>query len=486
MGATPGMVNMISPEGISGSVPASAVPTALADGHKLGIHVYLKDGTSGIIPHDQLGAALKDGATYSPGTASDPAIPHGLMQSLVAPIPQLARGLYHNVVDAPRDANEAAIAGTTPQSGMLAQALGHIGLGGYRTLIAPSVDNAKAAYADAQSPNLSNRLAAGSEAIGAIPILGPGVDAGKNIVSQYLSGDRSGAVGSTLGNLGAAGLTAATIGKFTKPTPTNLTTAETASRGVAKSVLPKEGDFNAFTDALQREKGNVDQFASQQGMTTRTPLDTSIAARQSADSLGDFYRDKLLGPVADQSVPVPAKFDQVGSTAPSGSQYATLRQIDQRINDLNDIIRPARNNATQGATATDLANLQQVVAEHDSLVNILHNKLGAAAGVDPSVIAGVRQSIGARAELADQLGASANRSTLKAGQVDRTGSSISKPTVASTIIDAINKLRGGPEAIANRSFQKAYPSLDVPSNIGNPATIEELRSPGIAQYFSKR
>ena len=275
------------------------------------------------------------------------------------------------------------------------------------------------------------------------------MDAGKAVISQYLAGDRAGAAGSLIGNLGMAGATGALGDEFTSKPTTNYSPEYGAARRVARAVLPKEGDFNAYVDALQREQGNVEQYAAQNGLSTGTPLNMSIAARESANDLGSFYRTKLLGPNADKQVPVPSNYDSVGASpsgnppASSGSRYATLGDIDQRINDLNDIIRPARSNATQGATATDLANLQAIVKEHDALVNILHNQLGSATGLDPNVIAGIRQSLGARNQLADQTLAGANRTTLTAGKMARGASPIKGTTVTQAALDLVNRMRGG-------------------------------------------
>lgn len=482
----------IRPDGTPTLVDRTHAQDAVNSGYKPAMRLARPDGSQTTVAFDDLHHAL-DAGYKQIGDAQQPQPddqPHGFVQSLVAPIPQMAKGLYHNFADAPRDSGEQAIKGTSPDSGMMARALGQFGLGGYRTLLAPAVANAKAAIQDARSPYLSNRLASASEAIGAIPVIGQGVDAGKGIISQYLSGDHSGAAGSVLGNLGAAGLTAATIGGVKSrlgPTPTNLTPAEIAARNVAKSILPKEGDFNSLTDVLQREKGNVEQYAGKNGLTTRTPLDTGVAARSSANDLNSFYNEKLLAPHATEQVPVPMNFEDVGSRSINGSRYANLGQINARVGQLNDLLRAGQNNATVGQTMTDLAKMADLQAEKTALTDILHNKLGELNGLDPNAVAGIRQSVGARYELADQLQSGANRTTLKAGQADRTGSTISKPTVTSTAIDAYNRIvRGGPEKIANRAFQKTYPQLDVPAGVGNPASLEELKASGISQYLKRR
>lgn len=451
------MVTVLDPNGNPGDVPAANVPAALAAGGKLGIHVYAPDGTPGYVPHDKLGDALKAGATYAPAsqTQDSPSLlAPGQESGAVSRVGEFLRGaIAAPVTSLLHPINSIASMGSQAMTGSTP----------YGTpFIAPTGNKTRDEANQNMIQNNQNQV----------------LNQTNDAIMNHPAYTAGGAISMALLGKG--------LGSLAEGTPTNITPEYGAARSIAKAVLPKDAEFNSYVDALQKEKGNVEQYAAQNGLTTRTPLDMSVAAGKSADALGDFYRSNILGPNADQQVPVPPRFDQVGSQAPSGSRYASLGDIDKRIGELNDIIRPARLNATQGATATDLNNLRDVVAEHDALVNILHNKLGAATNLDPSVIAGVRQSLGARNQLADQTLAGANRTTLQEGRIDRGVSTVKTPSVGGLVLDAINKLRGGPEAIANRVYRNAYPKLDVPANIGNPASLDELKGSNIADYLSGR
>lgn len=426
-------VTMIAPDGSIGDVPSTNVNAAMAAGGKLGIHVYAPDGTPGYVPHDRLGDALKAGATYSPAAASaQNDAPHGLLQSLVAPIPLAAKTIYHNVVDAPRDSSEAAIAGTTTQSGIIAQALGHIGLGGYRTLIAPAISSGRAAIQDAQSPNLSNRLAAGSEALGAIPGIGQGIDAGKSAISQYLSGDRTGALGSVLGNVGAAGLTD-TATRSLNPGETavpgqNFTPAQAsamsglAARATAmgKGFFPKDATAGALSDIRQAAADNPELT---QAATGSVSPENSLGAvqqliKRSSQNL-ELQHQAVLGAVRNAPFDPSAVQSAVSGSLPASldgfapSDRAALDELSNRLgtvktlqgaNDLrqylnNETSPSYRQNAIAAGRSSTVDSALQAAA--DAHRNAFYDQLSNATGVDMS---GLKQRQGSHMALQEALG----------------------------------------------------------------------------------
>ena len=198
---------MIGPDGTPALIPHENVQAAANAGAKPAIKLYGPDGSPAYVPLANLGDALKAGAKtegqFQQGNQGPSDSPKGFVQSLVAPIPQAAKGLYHAFTDEPTTPAEAAAKGTDPDSGLIARTLGQIGLGGYRTLVAPSIAAEKTAEGSVQS---GHPLQAVSEAAEGIPLVGSGVTAGRQAISQYLSGDKSGAGGSVIGNLVAGGL----------------------------------------------------------------------------------------------------------------------------------------------------------------------------------------------------------------------------------------------------------------------------------------
>lgn len=449
------MVTVLDPNGNPGDVPAANVPAALAAGGKLGIHVYAPDGTPGYVAHDKLGDALKAGATYSPAAAANADQPHGLIQSLVAPIPLAAKTLYHNVMDAPRDPNEQAIKGTSPDSGIMARALGQIGLGGYRTILAPSIANAKAAVQDAQSPNLSNRLASGSEALGAIPILGQGIDAGKSVISQYLSGDKSGAVGSAIGNVGTAGLTdAMTQGLFPKPVAGTLSPLERASVAVTKAVNPQGIAFRGYRQAIADQGVNVLDYAKRNGLPITDARDFGKAASLAAQETQNHYTGNVLGPHVDTPVSLTGVATELGDSA-------SLGDINQRVNNITQDLRAGQRKATPGQTASALSgdDIRTMQAEHGGLTDILHRSLGDLNQMDPTDIANLRQRAGQMRTIAGETEGGADSLSGTTGKSE-VGAGPGLPTSSHGVVDAlIKKLQGGPEAIASRNVVKALRGL---------------------------
>jgi hypothetical protein len=473
----------IRPDGTPTLVDRAHSQDAVNSGYKPAMRLARPDGSQTTVAFDDLHHALAAGYKQI-GDNSDASVPDpnqaGVVGSLVrglkgfgSAVEGAAQGLYHV-------AGDPAVEGH-PLANALAMASGVPQLS--RLLVKPQIQQGQQAAQDFHQGNVSQGIGHSLAAVtpGAGPLAAGLVD---STVPDIASGNYAGAAGKVAGTLATAELARRAVNAAI-PTPTNLTPEQIAARQVAKAVLPREGDFDSLTNALQREKGNVEQYSADKGLTTRTPIDTSVAARESANDLNGLYTNQILAPHATAEVPIPINFNEVGTAAPSGLRTATLGQIDSRVEFLNDLLRKARNNPTPGQTMTDIAQMADKQAEASALTDILHNKLGQLSGIDPAAIAGVRQSVGARYELADQLGASGNRSTLSAGRQAATGSTISKPTAASLVIDTINRMRGGPEAIAARNFSKAYPKLNVPPTIGNPASIGELQGASLANAFRK-
>lgn len=478
-------VTMIAPDGSIGDVPSTNVNAAMAAGGKLGIHVYAPDGTPGYVPHDRLGDALKAGATYSPAATQSQNDPKGFTQSLLNSSPAgMVRGLVGSFVQGPQNPQEAAIKGTTPDSGIVARTLGQIGLGGYRNLIAPSIASGKAAIQDAQSPNLSDRLASGSEALSAVPIVGQGINAGKSVLQQYLSGDKAGALGSAIGNVGTAGMTAALGGEALKPQTTGtLSPLERASVAVTKAVNPQGMAFRGYRQAIADQGVNVLDFAKQNGLPITDARDFGKAASLAAKETQDHYTNNVLGPHVNTPVDLSGVSTDLGDSA-------TLGDVNQRVNNITQDLRAGQRKATPGQTASALSgdDIRGLQTEQGGLTDILHRSLGDLNQMHPLDISNLRQRAGQMRTIAGETEGASDALSGSSGKAE-VGAGSGLPTSSKGAIDSIlSKLQGGPETIASRNVLNALRTLrDVPDapRSGLPAAYPQSTiAPSVADQIN--
>lgn len=91
----------------------------------------------------------------------------------------IVAGPYHALTDAPRNPQEAAEMGTTPDGGAIATGLGHIGLAGARMLVNPTADALKALPSSKNATDVMNHLT------DAVPIAGPWARSIENDAAQH-------------------------------------------------------------------------------------------------------------------------------------------------------------------------------------------------------------------------------------------------------------------------------------------------------------
>ena len=96
----------------------------------------------------------------------------------------------------------------------------------------------------------------------------------------------------------------------------------------------------------------------------------------------DFYDQHILGPSTDRPVSVQG-MDYQGET--NGNGKATLGQIDTRLGKINDLLRPAYDKASSGAsmTALERSGLQD---EANALRTTLYSELSKDTGMTPDAI----------------------------------------------------------------------------------------------------
>lgn len=454
-------IPMVAPDGTPGMVDSESAQDAVSQGYRPGLHVTAPNGDRGIVKFTDLKEAMTQGykpaladnsATPQPG---DPSLdqPKGFMQSITAPIPMMARGLYHSVADAPRDAGEAAIAGTTPQSGMVARALGRIGLAGYRNLIAPSIDAETAAEASVKAGHPWQAL---GQAAQGLPLVGGLFSAGAQAVNQFQNGDKSGALGTVIGNA----LPAYALGRLMKGEAPALKSAlspdEISARGVTKAVNPTTAAWPDYLRSAQSQIGNVQDYAARNGIAINNAADLSKVAGLAKDAAKAHYEENMLGPNADVQQPV------------TEGRYAgtsqSLRTINDRIGDINNEMRSAFRKPTPGQTMGALSGPsdEELLAEHGHLADILHNSLGDLTGLDPRDIAGTRTRIGQLGTLQGETQGAANMITSTAGRQE-VGAGGNFPTSKAAILDRlISKIPGfDVESIAGKKLRDALSASTI-------------------------
>ena len=126
-------------------------------------------------------------------------------------------------------------------------------------------------------------------------------------------------------------------------------------------------------------------------------------------------------------------------------------------------MNPSYGFANPGDVATSLAKtpMETLQAEHSALVPLLHDSLSEATGIPSEQIGSLRQSFGSLKNLGDLITEARAGRTGKVGLANEStgGSSIPRPSLIPFVDQAVDALRGGRNAIADRSFQKAWGNL---------------------------
>jgi hypothetical protein len=295
----------------------------------------------------------------------------------------------------------------------------------------------------------------------------PTDEAGQHPVQTALqTGEAFAGQAGALGGPKLAGDLASQVGRYVRPTSSPLIVPQTemAARNLATAILPATKDSTNFIQAAQQEVPNVLDYAKRTGNPLNTQLEFSKAAQGYAQEVRSLYQDKILGPVADQSVKTTGTgFGSRTGEGPDTS--ATLGNIDQRITSINTQLDKPSLNADDARRA--LASQTDLQSEAARLRVILHQNLSASSGLPPDQIADLRQRVGRSYELANDTNAAVTARMQSAGAADL------KPVKVGEIPGrAINLLRGGPVPIADRAFQNAianFPGQAQPLPAVTPA-----------------
>lgn len=230
--------------------------------------------------------------------------------------------------------------------------------------------------------------------------------------------------------------------------------AERASLPGAEVFAPHEYAANQITKAVNpaypveyarsvaNQGGNIIDYAKRSGIPLTSQGAWEKAATGMADEASTHY--KVLRDA------VPGKH----SVGPTFGDRMTIGEIDKRVSDLNDALRPAYQTNSSGDMLTSLNQKAAMVAEKNHLTEILHEKIGEAHGISSDDVGALRQRVGQARDIADQTRARRFERANSAGRKnegDKTG------TMGKTglLREGVNVVRGGAEKIADKSITKA-------------------------------
>lgn len=223
---------------------------------------------------------------------------------------------------------------------------------------------------------------------------------------------------------------------------------------LAKVIRPPGGISHGFEQDLATNMPLIRAFAKEQGNPLHSQWEGATAARGLAQKGLEHFNTKFLDPNAARSVPLSEIPDYQGN---SSEGMTSVGDINKRLSDINDMLRPSGNAKTMGAEMTAQQRLG-LGNEAGRLRQILYSKLGESSGVAPEQIKGMREGYGQQFGIADTIDA-ARRARL--GQIGAGEEGSTTPLDKAGILQkAFTKLRGGQQYLADSNFRKAVGKFD--------------------------
>ena len=242
-------------------------------------------------------------------------------------------------------------------------------------------------------------------------------------------------------------------------------------------------------ESAAQEIPDARAYAQRVGMPINGKLDLAKAMKERAAEIQSHFSDRLLKPhVADvNAVPEEYKGERTGGK----HSQATLGAINDRVNTINQKLKPNYRVPLAMKTAEMNAIDEALIAEKEKLTDILHGRLGDLHGLAPEDIASVRQRAGKLRSMAQEMKISGTNDTLAAGRQTAGGgitgighAGIADRAVglagraakggpggaAAGVIDALS----GPEVTGNRMIKGV---LDDPAFAPKEAPLPEPRTP---------
>jgi hypothetical protein len=268
------------------------------------------------------------------------------------------------------------------------------------------------------------------------------------------------------------------------PQSQSLAADTSAARNLSRALVVSPQAAPNFIRAATDEAGTITDFAQKNNLPINSKVDFANAAKATADTVQQHFQENILGPNADTVTRVPPNYRgvtsgggmKIGETPTTTPPTATLGDINDRINAINQELNP---NFRKGlASQTSAANVSdaELIAEKGKLTSILHNRLADATGLEPSDIADVRQQAGKLRTIADEAQLSANQDTAAAGKQAMGATTSAVGTKVGLIDRAMQKVQGGPEVIGNRQIISALKKVTP-----NPMQLPQPKISGATQ-----
>lgn len=291
-----------------------------------------------------------------------------------------------------------------------------------------------------------------------------------NVAGGIMGGEATG--GLIRGGIGAASNVAERVGGYTSPV---IDPALQNASQLARSIRPQGGITHGFEQDLATNMPLIKAFAKESGNPLHSQWEGATAARGLAQKGLEHFNTKFLEPNATRAVPVSDIPDYQGT---SSEGTTTIRDINKRLSDINDMLRPSGNAKTMGAEMTAQQRLG-LGNEAGKLRQILYDKISEGSGVGPEQIKGMREGYGQQFGIADTIDA-ARRARL--GQIGAAEEGSSVPLSKSGILEkALTKVRGGQQYLADRNFRSAASGFEP-----KPSTFPEPVAPDPAAIAKNR
>lgn len=240
--------------------------------------------------------------------------------------------------------------------------------------------------------------------------------------------------------------------------PSLTTPEEAAADQFTKAVKPPKADAPAFAHDVERHFGDLTDYADRTNNPLKVSKDYVKAANGAGDEALAHYKQQILEPVGYRTQPVPPEYQ--GTMSESAPGTASLRDINSRVGNIN-----AEEKLLRGSSG-DLAARQRLLglgAEKAKLLDILHQSLSDLSGknadgspaITPEQVQALRQKGPSLKDIGDTIN-STDYSRLVAPGMDTVAGS--KLGIGAQIL---NKLRGGPQAVADRAMGKVAKSAPM-------------------------
>ncbi len=239
---------------------------------------------------------------------------------------------------------------------------------------------------------------------------------------------------------------------------------QTAAENLAGSIVPKAKQVPGFVNDIQRNAGNIRDYVKETNNPLKTQAEFEKAVQGAGNRRYEHFTKNILGPIADQPIPVPEGY---GGTV-SGEGTAKLGDIHQRIGRLNQLTSPAYAKANPGDVANALAKtpMEALQAEHAAITPAFQDAVASATGIPVEDIANLRQDFGSLRGLGNTV------TEARAGRIAKVGGANEGGTVPTSKAGVLEKvwqgLHGGQDAMANRALQKAWRGFEPLAGEGRP------------------